>query len=193
MENIKIHGESKEEIEKINHYNYDDEVINVIVADEIEFLKELFNFSTDEELLKEFDFQEFIGSQNISRLFEITMYNGCIVIEIGQYPKEENGYIQVAGYKPYTQYSIEETREVIENMAEKICSEEEALQWFYEFLDEEDKAKKQYPSFEEYEENHNVISAIEEPPNNERLYEWGEYYIWYSGDNPNNYTMIQRN
>jgi len=171
---------------------YDDNVIEVIIQDEIEFIKELCNLKTNDELLREFNFDEFIGSQNINRVFNVSMQSGCIVIEIAGYPKENQGYIQVSTYKPYTSFSLQETREVIENMAEKICSEEEALQWFYQFLDEEDEAKKRYPSFEEYEENHDVISAIEEPPNNEKLYEWGEYYIWYSGDNPRTYTLIER-
>jgi len=92
---------------------YDD---NVIIQDEIEFMKSMINVSTNEELLEEFNFGEFIGCQNINRLFNVSMQSGCIVVEIGQYPKEENGYIQVAGYKPYIQYSKEETREVIENI-----------------------------------------------------------------------------
>jgi len=87
-----------------------------VVLDEIEFMKSLINVSTNEELLEEFNFGEFIGCQNINRLFNVSMQSGCIVVEIAQYPKEVNGYIQVSGYKPYTQYSIEETREVIENI-----------------------------------------------------------------------------
>ena len=168
---------------------YDDNVIDVVIQDEIEFMKSLCNLSED-ELLKEFNFEKFIGCENIGRLFNVSMLLGCIVVEIGQYPKEDNGYIQVAGYTPYIQYSIEETREVIENMAENFCTEEEALRDFYQFLNEEDEAKKKYPTFDEYKKNENVITAIDEPSNNERLYKWGEYYIWYSGDNPRRYTLI---
>ncbi len=182
---------SSKEQERIS--KYEDDVIDVIIQDEIEFMKELCNLSTDDELLREFNFEEFIGCQNINRLFNISMVSGCIFVEIAQYPKEENGYIQVSGYTPYIQYSLEETREVIENMAENSCSEEEALRDFYDFLDEEDEAKKKCPTFDEYKENYDVISSIEKPCNNEKLYEWGEYYIWYSGDNPRGYTLILKN
>ena len=171
---------------------YEDDVIDVIIQDEIEFMKELCNLSTDDELLREFNFEEFIGCQNINRLFNISMVSGCIFVEIAQYPKEENGYIQVSGYRPYIEYSIEETREVIENMADNSFNEEEALRNFYEFLDEDDEAKKKCPTFDEYKENYDVISSIEKPSNNEKLYEWGDYYIWYSGDNPRVYTLIIR-
>lgn len=89
---------------------------------------------------------------------------------------------------------IEKTGETIENYMEEwfdikeapILTQKEALESFYDSLDDKDESKQ--ISFEEFEEKETIHTVIEQPNNGEEITEVEDGWVWRDTDN--NYAFI---